>query len=330
MITVGSPVIINGVQYDVRSIVDRGGLSTIYLAVDTTTTHLVVIKEFIYSRFYDPVTRVNDCEEYWENEILNTQAQARSGMKCVHVLNYVKHPDLETPEYYIVLTYIEGQTFLKFYQEFVQTCRGLANLDLASIVRFIFLPLVHLLSYCHTKEFLIHRDISVKNILVQSNDQGEFWPVLIDWGLSKYIGPDWIFYTPKPYMTQNMPRDIPITQKGAPPEIRFGYMPTAASDIYYLAHLMYFVFTGGIMREDSELDTPDAFVLFPKSINMFVPDIFNDLVVHMTQYEPHDRPSSMAVIEHDLKDLITIKGVHFDFDFFAEHPDTDEITGKLL
>ena len=126
-----------------------------------------------------------------------------------------------------------------------------------------------------------------------------------------------------------MARDIPIVQKGAPPEIRFGYMPNATSDIYYLAHLMYFVFTGGIMREDSELENVESWILNPKKVNWFVPEKFDEVVQKMTAFEPADRPHTMKEVIHMLQELITIQQVHFDFSLFLE-PDTDELTGERL
>ncbi len=329
-ITVGKPIEIDNIIYDVQKVLGKGGLSTVYLAIERGTKKKVAIKDFLYKKFYDKYTRSNDCEEYWENEILNTQAQARSGFNCVKVLHYEKKIKYQTPEYYIVLNFIEGMTFLDFYLEFIQTCRGLEHLDLASMVREIFIPIAKLLDYCHTKENIVHRDVSVENIIIQKGEEhGEFIPVLIDWGISKHVGPEWIHYTPKPFMADDMGRDIPITQKGAPPEIRFGYMPIAASDIYYLAHLMYFVFTGGIMREDSEILDKDSWVLHPKDINWYLPESYNEMVEKLTQFEPADRPKDMIVVIQMLNELIRINQIHYDFDFFT-NPDTDPLTGKKI
>jgi serine/threonine protein kinase len=305
-IFVGQTTEINGVTYNIEKLLGKGGLSYIYLATDNETGNKVAIKEYIYSKYYDQLTHENDCELNWENEILNTQAQAKSEKKCVHVLNYEKRSDLQTPEYYIVFDFVTGQTFLEFYREFVLMCRGLEHLDLNTVVRTIFIPLAELLEYCHSTEYIVHRDFAVSNIMIQKEPMGGIWPVLIDWGVSKYLGPEWIYYTPKPYMTPDMPKDLPITQKGAPPEIRNGYLPCAASDIYYLGHLMFFVFTGGIMREDSDNAGPDDYVLNPKRINPFIPDPYNNVIIKLTQFEPADRPKNMQEVLQLLRSLITI------------------------
>ncbi len=324
-ITIGEPIEINGKVYLVKKLLGEGGHSRVYMAVEKDTKQKVAIKDFTYNAFFDKYNRTNDCIDYWENEVLNTQAQARSGQHCVEVLNYEAKMDLQTPELYIVLSLIEGTTFQDWYRKFVLMSKGLENLDLSSVVRNIFIPLAKLLDYCHNKEYIVHRDFSVRNIIVQSNDI-HFWPVLIDWGISKYIGEDWVNYCPKPYMTEDMPKDIPIKQKGAPPEIRNGYMPVPASDIYYLGHLMYFVFTGGIMREDSELISKEDYVLEPKNANHLLPDQYNKVVKKLTQFEPADRPSSMGEVLKMLRDLIKINQIHFDFEVFFEQ-DTNELTG---
>jgi serine/threonine protein kinase len=325
----GESIEIDGYRYDVLDFIDKGGLSTVFLAKEVATGETVVIKEFIYIQFYDPITRLNDCEEYWENEIVCTIAQSKSGYPCVKIIRYEKRPDLQTPEYYIVMSFIEGLTFLDFYRDFVKSCRGLEHLDIAGIVRNIFLQLAEHLQYCHSTEYIVHRDVSVKNIIVIKDKHEAYWPVLIDWGLAKYVGPEWIYYSPNPYMTEDMPQDIPIQQKGTPPELRNGYMPNATSDVYYLAHLMYFVFTGGIMREDAEIKSEKEYVLRPKELNWYIPDSFNEVVESMTQYEPADRPQSMNEVMKKLTELITINHVHYDFSFFMEQ-DTDEISGKLF
>jgi len=328
-ITIGMPIYIEDIKFDVLSLLGKGGLSNVYLAVNTDTNEMVAIKDFKYNEFYDSFTHKNDCEEYWENELLNTQSQSKSGFPTMTVLNYEKRLDLKTPEFFIVLKFIEGQTFLDFYHEFILTCRGLANLDLSSMVRYVFIPLAKHLNYCHSQENIVHRDFSVKNIMIQKGDE-DYWPILIDWGLSKYVGPDWIAHTPKPFMVDDMPRDIPINQKGAPPEIRNGYFPVAASDIYYFGYLLYFVFTGGISKEISELTNPESFVLKPKEINWYLPDIYDNVVQHLTQYEPADRPKDFGVIIKMLEELIKIREIHFDFDLFMTDPDTDELTGLPL
>jgi len=320
-ITVGQPIEINGIVYDVQKVLGKGGFSIVYSAYEQILMRKVAIKEYLYPKFYDPYTHENECEIYFDNEVLNTQAQARSGKKCVEILNYAKKLDLQTPEFYIVLNFIDGQTFLEFYREFITTCRGLEHLDLASMVRYVFLPLAELLQYCHEQEGIIHRDFAVSNIIIQ-RDKESYWPVLIDWGVSKYVGNEWIHHTPKPYMTEEMQKDIPINQKGAPPEVKMGFMPNATSDIYYLGHLMYFTFTGGIVREDSENINPDEFVLNPKKMNVFIPDAYNEFVMQLTQFEPADRIASMEIVIRKLKNLITISDVHFDFDIFGD-PDTD-------
>ena len=93
---------------------------------------------------------------------------------------------------------------------------------------------------------------------------------------------------------------------------------------------MYFVFTGGIMREDSELITEDDYVLIPQRANHMLPDEYNSVVIKLTQYEPADRPKDMKEVIKMLNDLININQIHFDFEFFLGNVDTDEITGEKI
>ncbi len=328
-IHINKPITIDGIVFDVKKVIGVGGLSTVFLAQDQNSQEFVAIKEFMYQKFYDPITRINDCEDYWENEILNLIEQSKSGFPCVKLLHFEKRTDLQTPEYYIVMNYVKGQTFLDFYRDFVQQCRGMENLDLAGIMRNIFIPLAKHLEFCHEHAHIVHRDLSVSNIIVIKDEKDDYWPVLIDWGLSKYVGADWIHYVPHKYFASDIPPDIPIKQKGSPPELRFGMLPNATSDIYYLAHLMYFVFSGGIMREDAEMKSDLDYILSPKKINWYIPEKYNEVVMQMTKYEPADRIQSMTEVVNILYELIKINHIHFDFDFFMEQ-DTNEITGEKI
>ena len=330
MFKVGSPYEINGRTYDIKSVLGKGGLSTVFLAIEHETNIKVAIKKFFYEKFTDPITKENDCVVFWKNEVLNTQAQAKSGMHCVEVIDYAEIELSQETEYYIILSFVEGKTFKSWYREFINKSHGLENLDLASVVRNIFIPMAKLLNFCHNEEGIIHRDIAVENIIIQEDEDDEmnFWPVLIDWGISKFVGQEWVDDAPKPYMTGDMDKDIPIKQKGAPPEIRNGYEPCAASDIYYLGHLMYFVFTGGLLREDSELTSHKAYVMHARQFNWFLPERYDEDIQKFTQYEPADRPKNMDVVIKMLTALIKINQIHFDFDFFFSNTgDTDDTTG---
>ena len=127
----GESIEIDGYKYDILDLIDKGGLSTVFLAKEVATGETVAIKEYIYNAFYNKITLENDIDIYWETEIINTIAQSKSGYPCVKIIRYEKRPDLQTPEYYIVMSFIEGMTFLDFYRDFVTRCRGLEHLDIA-------------------------------------------------------------------------------------------------------------------------------------------------------------------------------------------------------
>ena len=80
----------------------------------------------------------------------------------------------------------------------------------------------------------------------------------------------------------------------------------------------------------SEIINENAYVLSPKKVNWFIPDEYDKIVQQMTQFEPADRPKNMKEVRKMLEELINIRHIHFDFDFFMENPDTDEITGERI
>ena len=62
-----------------------------------------------------------------------------------------------------------------------------------------------------------------------------------------------------------------------------GFEPIAASDIYMLGHVMFFLFSGG--HYCSTAATNEDFILHPLDLNPNLPHDFNKLVEYITQYE---------------------------------------------
>ncbi|MCK5604002.1 hypothetical protein KAR91_19095, partial [Candidatus Pacearchaeota archaeon] len=90
------------------------------------------------------------------------------------------------------------------------------------------------------------------------------------------------------------PEATGIRNRGTPPEVMAGFEPMAATDIYMLGHIMFYLFSGG--HYASSAATNEDFVLHPRDFNPTLPSDFNRLVEYMTQYEPADRMESMLKV----------------------------------
>ncbi len=96
----------------------------------------------------------------------------------------------------------------------------------------LFLTVCSAVQYAH-RNFVVHRDIKPRNILVTS--EGDIR--LLDFGIAKLLDPD----AESPAETTSMPM---MTPEYASPEQLFGQPVTTASDTYSLGVLLYLLLTG--------------------------------------------------------------------------------------
>jgi serine/threonine protein kinase len=284
-------------EYQIICQIGTGGMGAVHQAIDYKTQKIVAVKEFYYSRYQDPDTGENKCEDYWDRESKLTQLQGDAPHPCLQFVGALKLEYIQNNEYYIILNYIEGKTLEKWYLDRYQTLTDLTILEIRMIIKNILLPLCRHLQYVHEKR-IIHRDISPQNIMIQEQ-QGVFIPILIDWGVATLVGPEIDMYNPQSdYFENNEPGCTGITNRGTPPEVLGGYNPVASTDVYMLGHLIYYILTGG--HYSSVACEKTEFVLHPQDLNPDIPSVLNKLVEYMTQYEPSHRLKSMKAVEEAL------------------------------
>ena len=202
----------------------------------------LAIKEYLYSRFIDQEGN-NFCEEYWAREVVNTELQSHAPNAQLQIFDSGKIVDATHQEYYIVLNYIVGKTLKDWFVEKFGKRSQLKESEIGIISKYILIPIAKHLDYCH-KIGLIHRDLSIDNILIKEPHHNVFVPVIIDWGSSKKCDPNACFNPKRPYFDANPVLSTAFSNCGTPPEIIMGLNPIAASDIYMFGHLMYFIFSG--------------------------------------------------------------------------------------
>ncbi|NNE65941.1 MAG: protein kinase [Pyrinomonadaceae bacterium] len=202
-------------RYKISSIIGKGGMGEVYLAVDARLGHKVALKR----------TTVGDDEllaDAFENE-------ARTLASLRHpVLPKVSDHFLENDEQFLVMEFIEGQDLAKRLKEKAKPFP-------ISWVMFWADQLLEALNYLHTNDPpIIHRDIKPQNLKLTDDNR----IVLLDFGLSKNsLG--------KTQVTTSG-SVVGYTPHYAPMEQIRGTGTNAKSDIYALSATLYQLLTNMI------------------------------------------------------------------------------------
>ncbi|UYP45666.1 Serine/threonine-protein kinase PknD [Candidatus Lokiarchaeum ossiferum] len=302
---------LNGNIYVAEKIIGKGQFGVIYLARSKQKEirgkkigKYVAIKEYFVSRFYDPALKANKCDHYWKREINNTKIQGKYGPTLLKYLDSGVIPYENRAEYYIVLSYIEGMPLSKWFSQFQAHHPLFRKEEISYLTYSILIPLAKHLEFCHRRQ-LIHRDLSVENIFIDTSQKDLVRPVIMDWGASKLL--------------KNAAKDpqskkyTAFMNKGTPPEIVVGARPIAGSDVYMFGHLMYFLLTGGKTARTPA--TKEDYVLKPYIDNPQIPKEYDFLVQKCTQYDLKDRFQDISMVIHALeqldKDISVSKITHF-------------------
>ncbi|MHA1775215.1 MAG: serine/threonine protein kinase [Promethearchaeota archaeon] len=292
-IRVGDVLMLNDIPYQVILKIGTGGMGAVHKVKNLKTGEFSALKEFYYTRFHDPESGKNFCEKYWERESHITAIQSESPERSMKFIGKLHLTQFHNPEYYIFLEYIEGTPLDKWYLEKFPDLSHLTLPVLQDLIKNILMPITRHMYFCHQKG-IVHRDLTVQNIMIVSPDENTYYPIIIDWGVAKEIGLEKIYNPRKPYYVSATPEATGIRNRGTPPEVMAGFEPIATTDVYMLGHIMFYLFSGG--NYAGAAATNEDFVLHPGDFNPKLPEEFNKLVEYMTQYEPADRMADMVKV----------------------------------
>lgn len=156
-----------GGRYKIESLLGRGGMSSIYRAVDSNLKRDVAVKII-----HPHLTQKPEFVQQFEQEA-TAVAQLRH-QNIVRVYDFKR----EEGSYYIVMEYIPGETLA---QKLTALHKANMHLPLTEIVR-IAINLSDAVDYAHQRR-MIHRDIKPANVMI--NLLGE--PILMDFGIAKMV-----------------------------------------------------------------------------------------------------------------------------------------------
>ncbi|MGD2249178.1 MAG: FHA domain-containing serine/threonine-protein kinase [Candidatus Methanofastidiosia archaeon] len=194
-------------QYKIEKKLNEGGMGIVYLAKNTMTGKMCVVKE----------PRFNNMDDSYKLKKLKFEARILMKLNHPHIVNYIDSVD-KGNTFYLITEYIHGENLRDLYWN--------KPLPENKVEKYT-LQMLDSLEYLH-KRNIIHRDISPDNFMIKNNSI-----VMIDLGTAREFygvaGHHWTqvgkrFYTP----SEQAKRGEAILQ----------------SDIYALGRTMIFLLTG--------------------------------------------------------------------------------------
>ncbi len=225
-------------KYELQERLGRGGMAEVWKALDTQLQRYVAIKLLHANLQSDPqfVSR-------FQREAQVIASLHHPNIVQIHDFQVEQASPEADPIFYMVMSYIEGQTLADYIASTSSQGKIPSPIELVNLFTSISLAV----DYAHQKG-MIHRDIKPANILLDQHNRGRNpmgEPILTDFGLAKLLGVTAVTLTG--------------AQMGTPlytsPEQARGYPGNERSDLYSLGVILYEMVTG---TAPFRADTPTA------------------------------------------------------------------------
>lgn len=247
-------------RYQTLRELGHGGMGTVYLALDTYLEREVAVK----------VLNRQQLGTAGRTLLINeARAAARLSHPNVTMVFDVGEQD-DVP--FIVMEYVEGQTLAQSRPSRMDEVFRIAR------------QLCAALQHAHNKN-LVHRDVKPHNVLVTPEGVAKLMDFGLAWALDRQIKPDDTFAGTLFYVA---------------PEQAMGEPVTPAADLYALGVLLYELATGALPFSGNSTqillqhiqETPAQ----ARDRNENVPPALNELIMHLLQKKPQDRPGSAGEV----------------------------------
>jgi len=288
-------------KYHVQREIARGGMGTVYLAVDQTLHREVAIKL--------PHPHLNSDPKFVRKFLKEAQRMAQMNHENVIRIYEVEE---DAGVHFIVMEYFPGQ-------DLKQLLQNTGPLELSLALR-IAIAVTQGLVYAHKRE-LIHRDIKPGNVLLDN----QYNVKIVDFGIAAALGES----------STTMTSTLLGTPEYMSPEQIQGVQLTASSDLYSLGMVLYEMVTGSTPYKGLPYQTillklaDDSFepeYMFPTH----VPSSLQFLIRSLTKKNPNERLQDTTVA------LETLRGYQHHPDFLfpvggvLDSPDTQSQKTVLL
>ncbi|MEO6872651.1 MAG: serine/threonine-protein kinase [Chthoniobacterales bacterium] len=265
-------------QYEILSLIARGGMGEVYLAQDTELGRQVAIK--FVRRGFGTADFVRH---------LRHEARILASLNDPHIARLYGGAVAPQGVPYFVMEYVEGERLDRFCAD-----RGLTTNEKLELFR----KVCSAVAYAH-QHLVIHRDLKPANIRVTADGE----PKLLDFGIAKLLDPG---TTGSGEATMTLASVM--TPDYASPEQVNGEAMTTASDIYSLGVILYELLTGEKpYRLTSKRPAEIARVITereaarPSSLRPELAGDLDNILLMALRKEPERRYSSVGQFSEDLR-----------------------------
>ncbi len=262
-------------QYELREVIRRGGMATVYKAHQPSLDRWVAVK--VLERSGDP------------QFVARFRREARAVAQLLHpnivpVFDYGEEDDRP----YLVIQYVEGgQTLGDLMGEALEPALSIQLL----------LHLLEALGYAHERG-IVHRDLKPGNVLMPT----PIWPMLSDFGIVKLLLEN--------NQTQLTQQGLIVgTAAYMAPEQAFGLPVDARTDLYAAGVVLYELTCGQV---PFDADTPVSVLMKqayeppppPRSCNPDLPAELEGILLRALAKPPEDRYPTAADMAADLQQVL--------------------------
>lgn len=258
-------------EYEVLSLLGRGGMARVYRGVDTRLNRYVAIK--VIEKLY------RDDPEYVKR--FEREAQVIAGLQHPNVVQLYRYGEAQG-FLYMVMQYIDGADLAAILRGYTQQATFMEPQDVLKLMS----EICQALDYIH-QHGVIHRDIKPSNIMLDKEGRA----YLADFGLSLLtdVGTRGeVFGTP-----QYIAPEQAISSANAQP----------SSDLYAMGVILYEIFTGQLPFSSTDAlelammhisDTPPA----PRSLRPQISPELEAVILKALEKDPQDRyPSGAELVK---------------------------------
>ena len=224
---------LQGGKYRIERVLGQGGFGITYLAVQTSLSRMVAVKEFFMRDYSYRADGVSAISAPTSESALKMELYRKKFIKEAHNLARIRHPNIisvievfeENGTVYYSMPYMSGGSL----QNYVASNGQLAENTAMHYIR----QIARALKYMHEEEHICHYDVKPSNILL--DDKGN--AILIDFGISKN-------YDSSGHETSTTP--IGLSEGYAPIEQYQQNVDefSPASGVYALGATLYFLLHG--------------------------------------------------------------------------------------
>jgi len=268
-------------RYRILTRLGRGGMGEVFLAEDPALRRGVAIKRIRPGLERDRTFRARLRREAQLAARLNHRA-------IVQVFDLITHDNVD----HVIMEYVPGPS--------LHTLLAGSAMAVAAVVR-IAAELADGLAYAHQQD-IVHRDLKVENILIGTDDQ----PKIADFGIARSIAAAGTSAAEESLTREGMM--IGTTRAMSPEQIQ-GHEVDARSDLFSFGVLLYELVTG---TSPFAADVNAVTILRviherPPSPRELVPDVpraLSDLIDHLLEKPPAQRPDSARAVRDRLRRIL--------------------------